>query len=258
MTNKTNYRAPQQPQQLHTPGWPGTPESGPSRWSEASDRSPTEYTPDSGRPEQFIVSTILPGFLYLGPDPTTEQEVDQLTALGVRRILNMARECEDGLGLARRFETYKKVGITDSVEETAVADGLREACAFLEEARRDGAPTYVHCRAGKSRSVTVVLAYLMESHRWSLKKAYAYVLDHRKGISPNIGFMAELLNVEADLARKPGSVGRRGQVAVDGRSEGTEEKEGNLEGVGSDKEEGPSSGHRPADVVGEDQQGNGP
>lgn len=70
-----------------------------------------------------------------------------------------------------------------------------------DDARLHSTPTYVHCRAGKSRSVTVVLAYLILSHRWSLKKAYAYVLERRKGISPNIGFMAELLNVEAELGR---------------------------------------------------------
>lgn len=62
-----------------------------------------------------------------------------------------------------------------------------------DDARLHSAPTYVHCRAGKSRSVTVVLAYLIHSHRWALNKAYAYVLERRKGISPNIGFMSELL-----------------------------------------------------------------
>jgi hypothetical protein len=62
----------------------------------------------------------------------------------------------------------------------------------------------VHCRAGKSRSVTVVLAYLIHANRWSLKQAYAFVLERRRGISPNIGFMAELMSFEAaELGQPP-------------------------------------------------------
>jgi len=58
------------------------------------------------------------------------------------------------------------------------------------------APTYVHCKAGKSRSVTVVLAYLIHANAWTLKTSYAYVAERRKGISPNIGFVAELMQFE--------------------------------------------------------------
>lgn len=68
---------------------------------------------------------------------------------------------------------------------------------MIDDARLHSLPTYVHCRAGKSRSVTVVLAFLIHSHRWPLKKAYAYVAERRRGISPNIGFMSELLSYEA-------------------------------------------------------------
>jgi protein-tyrosine phosphatase len=61
-----------------------------------------------------------------------------------------------------------------------------------DDARLHSKPVYVHCRAGKSRSVTLILAYLIKTHRWPLKKAYDFVLDKRKGISPNLGFMAEV------------------------------------------------------------------
>jgi hypothetical protein len=54
----------------------------------------------------------------------------------------------------------------------------------------------VHCKAGKSRSVTAVMAYLIHSNRWPLSRAYAFVLARRKGISPNIGFVSELMGFE--------------------------------------------------------------
>lgn len=78
-----------------------------------------------------MVSTIIPGFLYLGPDPTLPSEEEKLHGLGVKSILNMAVECEDEIGIASRFEQYKKIGIQDTVEEMRVAQGLQEACAFL-------------------------------------------------------------------------------------------------------------------------------
>jgi hypothetical protein len=66
----------------------------------------------------------------------------------------------------------------------------------IDDARLHSAPTYVHCKAGKSRSVTVVLAYLIHANAWTLKTSYAYVAERRKGISPNIGFVAELMQYE--------------------------------------------------------------
>lgn len=66
----------------------------------------------------------------------------------------------------------------------------------LEEAKRSHEPVYVHCKAGKSRSVTAILAYLVTSERWTLKKAYRHVIKARPNMSPNIGFIAELMKME--------------------------------------------------------------
>uniref|UniRef100_A0A0W0FDS8 Rhodanese domain-containing protein n=1 Tax=Moniliophthora roreri TaxID=221103 RepID=A0A0W0FDS8_MONRR len=100
----------------------------------------------------FLVSTILPGFLYLGPEPTTREHVDELQSKGVKRILNLAEECSEndhGLGLRKKFEKYIKIGMRDTVEEEGVAKGVREVCVVL-------------------------------------------------GISPNIGFVSELMNFEEE------------------------------------------------------------
>jgi protein-tyrosine phosphatase len=61
---------------------------------------------------------------------------------------------------------------------------------------QDFAPTYVHCKAGRSRSVTTVMAYLIHANHWTLARAYAFVPECRKGISPNIGFVSELRTFE--------------------------------------------------------------
>ena len=67
---------------------------------------------------------------------------------------------------------------------------------YLDDARLHSAPTYVHCKAGKSRSVTAVIAYLIHANHWTLSRAYAFVVERRKGVSPNIGFVSELMTFE--------------------------------------------------------------
>jgi len=146
----------------------------------------------------FTVSTILPNFLFLGPDITAEEHVQELLDLGVKRILNLAIECDDdhGLRLRERFERYVRIPMRDTVEEDNITRGVREACTILDDARLHSAPTYVHCKAGKSRSVTAVMAYLIHANHWTLSRAYAFVVGRRKGISPNIGFVSELMTFE--------------------------------------------------------------
>ena len=212
-----------------------TSESGwPSPYSNTSTAAPSPQalataiaTPRNGI-APFVVTTILPTFLYLGPEIASQRDIDELKRIGVRRVLNVALECEDedGLGLRNSFEKYHKVPMRDIVEETNVARSLREACNYLDDARLHSAPTYVHCKAGKSRSVTVVLAYLIHANAWTLKVAYAYVAERRKGISPNIGFVAELMQFEeAELGiRQSGGVhgdsGAR-QGGTDGSGKGS-------------------------------------
>lgn len=98
---------------------------------------------------------------------------------------------------------------------------------WVDDARLHSAPTYVHCKAGKSRSVTVVLAYLIHANAWTLKTSYAYVAERRKGISPNIGFVAELMQFEeAELGLKQsGGVHGESQRGTDDEEEREVEEE---------------------------------
>ncbi len=50
----------------------------------------------------------------------------------------------------------------------------------------------MHCKAGMSRSVSVVLAYLMRKYGWSLERAVQEVSPHRC-IHPNPGFVRQLM-----------------------------------------------------------------
>lgn len=77
------------------------------------------------------ISCILPGFLYLGPEIVNADQVETLRGLGVRRILNMATECEDALvnNCPERFE-YHKIGVYDHIEAD-VSVGLLQAVDII-------------------------------------------------------------------------------------------------------------------------------
>ncbi|KAI0077687.1 hypothetical protein K474DRAFT_1595494 [Panus rudis PR-1116 ss-1] len=198
-SNSIELLAPHSPShsQPMTPRTPSTPMP-PSPLTARPDTDQPPTTAEDDPVPVFTVSTILPNFLFLGPEITQEEHVQELLSLGVRRILNIAIECDDdhGLRLRERFEKYVRIPMRDTVEEDNITRGVREACTMLDDARLHSAPTYVHCKAGKSRSVTAVMAYLIHANHWTLSRAYAFVVGRRKGISPNIGFVSELMTFE--------------------------------------------------------------
>jgi hypothetical protein len=128
--------------------------------SARSDRTPTS---PEGAPAiaAFKVSVIIPGFLYLGPEPASNEDIEELESVGVKRILNMASECNTHERWGDRFEKIATIPMRDSLAETNVQERFQEACTLLDDADLHLKPTFVHCKAGKSRSVTIVLAFLI-------------------------------------------------------------------------------------------------
>lgn len=163
--------------------------------SDYSYQDPSDCVEENQDNEQEI-SCILPGFLYLGPEIVTNDQVEELDRLGVKRILNMATECEDVLVAHRPGMEYHKIGVYDNIEAD-VSAGLLQAVDIIA-ASKDTA-IYVHCKAGKSRSVTATIAYLISHLQWPLNKAYKHVLTNRPCMCPNLGFVAELIEMEKHI-----------------------------------------------------------
>jgi hypothetical protein len=109
------------------------PTPGPTMHSQFA--GPSRTGPARNAVAPFIVSTILPNFLYLGPEINSAGEVEELKKMGIKRILNVAVECHDGHGLwlDKEFERYHKIPMRDIVEETGVNKYMREACDFLSK-----------------------------------------------------------------------------------------------------------------------------
>eukprot|EP00899_Mesostigma_viride_P022967 jgi/Mesvir1/3855/Mv19819-RA.1 len=89
----------------------------------------------------------------------------------------------------------KNIPVTDAVT-TDIASKFLDSYRFISAAIEQGGTVLVHCFAGRSRSVTVVISYLMAAHDMSLDEALAIVTKARPVACPNPGFLLQLKKLE--------------------------------------------------------------
>ncbi len=87
--------------------------------------------------------------------------------------------------------TYKVVAVPDS-PEAALSTHFASCFDFISDALAAGGGVLIHCFAGRSRSVTVLTAFLMRSQHLTLNGALAAVTAVRPFAAPNAGFMRQL------------------------------------------------------------------
>jgi protein-tyrosine phosphatase len=106
---------------------------------------------------------------------------------------------------------YIRVSVPDT-EATDIARHFGKVVSFIDAARRVGGRVLVHCSAGMSRSVTLVLAYLLttgtgggssssDGRPMSLIDAFRLVKSKRTVVAPNPEFMSQLCAYE--LLQRP-------------------------------------------------------
>ncbi|KAL5782521.1 hypothetical protein ACOSP7_007550 [Xanthoceras sorbifolium] len=93
---------------------------------------------------------------------------------------------------------YKVVAVADR-EDTNLSQYFDECINFIDEAKRQGGGVLVHCFVGRSRSVTIILAYLMKKRGMSFSQALEHVKSRRPQASPNPGFISQLKELEKSL-----------------------------------------------------------
>mmetsp|Transcript_152 Transcript_152/g.203 ORF Transcript_152/g.203 Transcript_152/m.203 type:complete len:195 (-) Transcript_152:74-658(-) len=100
----------------------------------------------------------------------------------------------------KKFE-YRTIQAIDIKQEdlTPYFDDIVE---FIHSAISSGGRVFVHCRRGKSRSASFVLAYLMSKHSHSLDDALEFVKQKRPIVRPNPGFINQLKEFESKLSNQ--------------------------------------------------------
>lgn len=139
-------------------------------------------------PEIFpaIYSKVTKG-IYIGNYPSACNK-RILIRLGITHIIVAAEELD--IKFPDEF-SYLKLPIKDTLFFD-IKPHLKQALVFIESARKISGTVLVHCYAGMSRSVTIVIAYLMKKKRIPLLKALGKVKRKHKMSRPNLGFIKQL------------------------------------------------------------------
>lgn len=96
---------------------------------------------------------------------------------------------------------YKNFSISDN-EDSNISGIFEEACDFIDHVEQIGGKVLVHCFEGKSRSATVVLAYLMLRKKLTLLEAWNALKRVHRRAQPNDGFAKILLDLDRKLHGK--------------------------------------------------------
>ncbi|KNC87803.1 hypothetical protein SARC_00060 [Sphaeroforma arctica JP610] len=138
-------------------------------------------------------------YLYLG-NKRNSADMESLKALGITHILNVAKECIPQSDNNQDMR-YKNIPLLDSTEED-ILSVLEESILFIDTAKDSNGKILVHCVGGISRSVAVILAYLVRTNEVTLDSAYAFMKERKSNISPNISFMGQLLEFSKNEEQK--------------------------------------------------------
>ena len=89
--------------------------------------------------------------------------------------------------------TYKQIPWEDNTEQNILED-LEEGLSFLDSV--SGEPVLICCQAGRSRSGSMLIAYMMKTYKMSFKEVLENVRKDRPKIDPNSGFVEQLKKID--------------------------------------------------------------
>ncbi|CAL9030699.1 unnamed protein product [Prunus brigantina] len=130
------------------------------------------------------------------------RSVFTLQRLGITHILCL---CSNEIGQSDSqfpdlFE-YKNFSICDN-DDSNISSIFDEAVSFIDHVEQIGGKVLVHCFEGRSRSATLVLAYLMLRKNRTLLEAWNSLKQVHRRAQPNDGFAKVLLDLDKKLHGK--------------------------------------------------------
>ncbi|MQM13281.1 hypothetical protein Taro_046202 [Colocasia esculenta] len=141
------------------------------------------------RPSWITTSMFIGGAL-------AARSVHTLQHLGISHVLCL---CSNEIGQSDSqfpdlFE-YKNFSISDN-DDADIRNLFEEACNFIDYVEQKHGKVLVHCFEGRSRSATVVLAYLMLRKNFKLSEAWNLLKKVHRRAQPNDGFAKVLVEID--------------------------------------------------------------
>ena len=157
---------------------------------------PPFFPAEASIEELDSIDEVVPGKLWL-TNFRSASDVKKLKKLRITHVVAVGTEFEaDSLP---GIKHWKRNIYDDNSEAHTMGCALRDGADFIDAAIKDGGRVLVHCAAGISRSSTIVLAYAMLHCDMKLRDAFRDLINCRRIIWPNDGFMAQLIALEREL-----------------------------------------------------------
>jgi atypical dual specificity phosphatase len=149
--------------------------------------------PTSASGQKQPAACILADLLYLGPVSATSNTAF-LQSHAITHILSIGKSPSSHIeGI-----TYHRLSLTDE-EDSQIAETVQKACDIIDAAEAARGRALVHCSAAISRSPAIVTGYLMKRRGITLRDSLAMVVNARAVVSPNLGFLRQLSEMEKDI-----------------------------------------------------------
>eukprot|EP01063_Lacrimia_lanifica_P030227 TRINITY_DN4773_c0_g3_i2.p1 TRINITY_DN4773_c0_g3~~TRINITY_DN4773_c0_g3_i2.p1 ORF type:complete len:648 (+),score=182.65 TRINITY_DN4773_c0_g3_i2:188-2131(+) len=148
-----------------------------------SDRISAQFSWNKIFPDEILPHVYL-GSLRCAQTPLVYRE------LGIKYVVTCGRNMTVNTEGVERLELE-----VEDVEEQSLVPYFNRFLEFMA-AKKGTGNVLVHCFAGLSRSVTMVLCYLVKEHGMRLDDAMAHVMKVRPNVHPNKTFMRELISYD--------------------------------------------------------------
>jgi hypothetical protein len=137
-----------------------------------------------------LVPVLGDGSVLLGPYRDAN-DAALCADLGVGAFLCVAKECELPAHAVASGAPTLHLPLVDGPSEQLAAHVPR-ACAWIDAQAAAGRRVAVFCRAGKSRSVSIAVAYVMHRTGMSGRAALAHVKAAHPRADPNLSFVHQI------------------------------------------------------------------
>jgi hypothetical protein len=135
-------------------------------------------------------SKIMPNF-YIG-DIYSVTDAPFMITKRIKAVVDLSNAAQP-FKTSSNIKMYK-VNI-DDVSTSNIRPYFKPSFDFIDEFIDRNEAVLVFCRAGVSRSATIVIYYLMKKYNLSYEDCLKFVKSKRKQIQPNDGFVEQLLEV---------------------------------------------------------------
>lgn len=146
--------------------------------------------------EEKKTIAALPHSPLLVGGATAASAFSLMRKLGVTCILNVTSDLtephQSDLGSDIQWH---RIPLHD-LEDEDISEAIGDALSIIDRIAAAGGKVLVHCHEGRSRSVTMCLAYFITRERMPLADALSFIQVHRPEAQPNAGFLRQLMALE--------------------------------------------------------------